>query len=141
MTTIHPLNSVFILNWTSVLIYLFYWSIVIYNVSDIQSDSLFFLCVCIYIYVCVCIYIHTHTYTYIGLFFSDFSIYQIIIRYVIYFPVLYSRSLFILYIVVCICSSQIPNLSLPPLPFNNHKFVFCVCVFTHLNTNSIFSFL
>ena len=35
----------------------------------------------------------------------------------------------ILYIVVCICQSPLPNLSLPCLafPFGNHKFVFYVC--------------
>ena len=34
----------------------------------------------------------------------------------------------ILYIAVCICLSQPPNLSLPPpFPFGNHKFVFEVC--------------
>ena len=33
-----------------------------------------------------------------------------------------------LYVVVCICSSQTPNLSLPsPSPFGDHKFVFYVC--------------
>ena len=38
--------------------------------------------------------------------------------------VLYSRSLlFILYVVVCICQSQSPNLSLPALTFGNHKSV------------------
>ena len=31
----------------------------------------------------------------------------------------------ILYMVVCICLSHILN-SLPPFPFANHKFVFCV---------------
>ena len=33
----------------------------------------------------------------------------------------------ILYIVVCICQSQSPNLSLPPLPCGKHKFVFYIC--------------
>ena len=33
----------------------------------------------------------------------------------------------ILCIVVCICQFQTPNLSTPPFPFNNHKFVFYVC--------------
>ena len=34
----------------------------------------------------------------------------------------------ILHIVVCICSSQAPDLSLPPtFPLGNHKFVFDIC--------------
>ena len=34
----------------------------------------------------------------------------------------------ILYIVVCICQSQPPNLSFPlPFPAGNHKFVFYIC--------------
>lgn len=36
-------------------------------------------------------------------------------------------SLSILHVAVCICSSQIPNLSLPRFPFSKQKFVFCVC--------------
>ena len=35
----------------------------------------------------------------------------------------------ILYIVVCICQSQTPNLSLPPSPFGNHEFVSYACNF------------
>ena len=38
-----------------------------------------------------------------------------------------SYQLFILYIVVCICQSQSPNLCLPHFPVGNHKFVFYTC--------------
>ena len=41
----------------------------------------------------------------------------------------------ILNIVVCVCQSQIPNLSLLLFPFGNHKFVFYVCeCFCFVNT-------
>ena len=44
-------------------------------------------------------------------------------------PGLYSGSLLIiLYIVVCVCSCEIPSIAFPPpCPFGNHKFVFYVC--------------
>ena len=48
-------------------------------------------------------------------------------HYRIEFPVLYSRPLLVIYfiyIVVCICQSQFPNLSLPPPPLVTISFVF-----------------
>ena len=38
----------------------------------------------------------------------------------------------ILYIIVCMCQSQFPSLSPPPLPARNHKFVFYICDATSL---------
>ena len=38
-----------------------------------------------------------------------------------------SSQLSILYIVVCMCLSPKPNLSLPPFPFGNRKFAFYIC--------------
>ena len=42
----------------------------------------------------------------------------------------------ILYLVVCICQSQSPNLSLPPLPPSNHKCVFYICDSTSVSEQS-----
>ena len=54
-----------------------------------------------------------YTYTYIHSF-PDFFPMMVITEYWVEFPVLYNRSLLsLLYIVVCICQSQTPNLSCP----------------------------
>ena len=44
--------------------------------------------------------------------------------------------------VACICSSQLPNLSLPyPFPFDNQKFVFYVCDSISISELSFFTWL
>ena len=68
---------------------------------------------------------------YIIILFSDFFPYRLL-QNIEYTSLCYTVGpccLPILYIVVCICQSQSPNLSLPPpfFPFGNHQFVFYVC--------------
>ena len=79
-------------------------------------------------------YTHIHSYPYM--------LFQIIFHYILLQAIKYSFLCYtvgpcylsVLYIVVCICSSQTPNLSLPSMPtipFGNHKFVFGVPVVAH----------
>ena len=77
----------------------FYWSIV-----DLQ---------CCVSFRCTAKWI-SYTYTYSHSFLDSFPI-QIITETWVEFPVLYSRSLVIYVLTVCIRQSQSPNLSLPPL--------------------------
>ena len=62
-------------------------------------------------------------------FFLDSFHVEVITEHWVEFPVLYGRFLLVicLYIAVCVCESQPPNLSLPPFPFGNPNFVFYVC--------------
>ena len=79
----------------------FYWSLV-----DLQ---------CCISFRCTAKWI-SYTYTYIHSFLDSFPI-QVITEYWEEFPVLYSRSLLVIYFIyssVCICQSQSPNLSLFP---------------------------
>ena len=71
------------------------------------------------------IYIHIYTY-----------ILHILFYYSLLLDIEYSSlcytvgpCLSVLYVVVCMCYSQTPNLSLPPIPFGNHKFVLSVSLF------------
>ena len=59
----------------------------------------------IYLFVCGYTYIHTHTYS-----FSDSPPLQVITRYWIQLPVLYSGSLlFLFYTLQCVCVSSVPK--------------------------------
>ena len=72
-------------------------------------------------------YIYLCTYTYS---FSDSFPLQVIAKYLLQFPELYSKSLVFTYficIVVCICQAHTPNLFLSFFSSGKHKFVFCVC--------------
>ena len=89
--------------------FIFYWSIVVLVSGDSFTAKWFSYT---YIYIYIYIYIHIYIYIYLFRFFSHIGYYKILSI----VPVLYNRPLlFILYIVVCICYSQIPNLSLPPI--------------------------
>ena len=77
-----------------------------------QSDSVFYIyiCVyvCVYIYIYIYICIHTHTHTHIHSFSDSFPI-QVITEYWVEFPVLYSRSLLIIYFIYNSVYLLIPN--------------------------------
>ena len=92
---------------------IFYWSIV-----DLQ-------CCISFCYTAKWI---SYTYTYIHSFLDSFPI-QVITEYWVEFPVLYSRSLLVVYFIYSSGYMSIPIsqfIPVPPSPLGNHKFVFCI---------------
>ena len=97
--------------WVIPIFFFFFWSIV--GLQCFRCTSQWF----------------SYTYIYISILF------QILFHYRLLQDIEYSSLchtvgpcwLSILYIVVCICHSQILNLSPPPFPFGNCKFIFYVC--------------
>ena len=78
----------------------------------------------------------SYTYTCIYSFSNYFPI-QVVTEFWAEFPVLYCKSLFCftLYVVVCLCQSQTPSLSLPPLlfPLGKYKILWLWICFCFVN--------
>ena len=81
-----------------------------------QPSNLKYILFTIRCYFCTVIQLYMYN-------FSDSFPLYINIRYWIQFPVLYSKSLLFIYLILLIYPSPIPT-----FPFGNHKFVFCLWI-------------